>query len=67
MNVGTVAAAVPAPESELVESLLEQFVAELDMSVEEFASLVGRSGAENRDTLLQVSMARGASYHSKSP
>ena len=38
----------------LVESLLEQFVAELDMTAEEFTALVGRSGVENRERLLQA-------------
>eukprot|EP00966_Prymnesium_polylepis_P284659 6576771-Prymnesium_polylepis.1 len=38
----------------LVEALLEQFVADLDMTAEDFCALVGRSGAENRDRLLQA-------------
>lgn len=38
----------------LVESLLESVIKELDMTTEEFISLVNRSGAEKRDALMQV-------------
>lgn len=37
-----------------VESLLESVIKELDMTTEEFISLVNRSGAEKRDALMQV-------------
>ena len=38
----------------LVEQLLEEFISELGLDAERFVALVARSGAADRERLLQV-------------